>query len=196
MLRGWPTSPASTARWCSCSPIAGCGGARQSGCGCVMCVPAASYSVSENAVQLGARHVVGADQRRQGSFGAGAVVRVDRTVDPVHGQGPARFGVRRWRIPTPPEVRERLVHPCGHSGEGEIGSPHTICGIRVPASRCRRESMCWRCNGCSGTQSAKMTLDTYSDLFDDDLDAVAENCTPSIRRNLVSKRCPRATARA
>ena len=32
-------------------------------------------SVSQNAVQIGARHVVRTDQRRQGAFGAGAGVR-------------------------------------------------------------------------------------------------------------------------
>jgi hypothetical protein len=31
-----------------------------------------------------------------------------------------------------------------------------------------------------GHTSAKMTLDTYADLFDDDLDCVADTCTAGI----------------
>jgi hypothetical protein len=45
--------------------------------------------------------------------------------------------------------------------------------------------MCLRCNACSG-MSAKMTLDTYADLFDDDLDAVAvahARYSPEVTRN-------------
>ena len=41
-----------------------------------------------------------------------------------------------------------------------------------------------------GHTSAKMTLDTYADLFDDDLDAVAATLHAKYQRESVPKVCP------
>jgi integrase len=45
-----------------------------------------------------------------------------------------------------------------------------------------------------GHTSAKMTLDTYPDLFDDDLDAVAVTLHSRYSRQSVLKTCSRGTA--
>ena len=42
-----------------------------------------------------------------------------------------------------------------------------------------------------GHASAAVTLDTYSDLFDDDLDDVADRLDEAAARAAVSKSCPR-----
>jgi Phage integrase family len=47
-----------------------------------------------------------------------------------------------------------------------------------------------------GHTSATVTLDTYADLFDDDLDAVAVTLHSRYSRESVSKMCPRGSAEA
>jgi hypothetical protein len=47
------------------------------------------------------------------------------------------------------------------------------------------------CSGCWGTHRQKMTLDTYADLFDDDLDAAAATLHARYSPESVFKMCSR-----
>ena len=131
-------------------------------------------SVSENAVQLGARHVVGATKGGEDRSVPVPSFVFDRMSTQCAGKDPQDlvFGdggyLRRpksengWftRAVVAAKVDRITPHDLRHS----CASLAVSAGVNVLALQ-----------RMLGHKSAKMTLDTYSDLFDDDLDAVAEN---------------------
>ena len=164
-------------------------GARPSRCGCVMCeFLKRRLSVQENAVQLGVDHAVGPTKGRK-----------------------ARS------VPVPAFVLDALSVQCKDKAPGDLvfsgrtaaisrgrsrragGSPRRS---SAPAFRPSRRMIfatlarVWRSAPGSdvlalqrmlGHTSAKVTLDTYADLFDTDLDAVAATLTADIHAKMCSK---------
>src|SRR5437899_5443865 len=76
--------------------------------------------------------------------------------------------------------RKRQPRKAGRSHRSSLPSRPTTYGTPQPVWRSVRTRMSKRCNGCPA-MPASMTLDTYADLFDTDLDAVADNLDAAIR---------------
>ena len=109
------------------------------------------------------------------------------------GQDPGRSGVPRigGRVSATPEVDERMVHQGCESCRGAAITPHNL------RHSCASISISAGVNVLAlsrmlGHTSAKVTLDTYSDLFDTDLDAVASALDLKCAQS-VPKRVPTAT---
>lgn len=145
-------------------------------------------SVHENAVQLGVSHAVGPTKGRKArSVPVPAFVLDELSVQcagksPVELVFPGRDGnylprpksTRGWfsAAVTRAEVQPVTPHDLRHS----CASLAVSAGVNVLALQ-----------RMLGHASAKVTLDTYADLFDEDLDAVAESLhsrySPSVRHN-------------
>ncbi|MGC0370764.1 tyrosine-type recombinase/integrase [Microbacterium sp. SLBN-111] len=91
----------------------------------------------------------------------------------LHREGPRRHHLHRWRELHPPAAHVQVMVPHGlRTAEIERLTPHdlrhTAASLAVSAGANVKVLQ-----GILGHKSAAMTLDTYADLFDDDLDNVA-----------------------
>jgi integrase len=148
--------------------------------------------VSENAVQLGVRHTVGPTKGRK----ARSVPVPDFVLDALSvqcrgkGSGELVFSGRNGGyLPRPKSATGWFQAAVKRAGVQKV-TPHDLrhtcaslavsAGVNVLALQ-----------RMLGHTSAKMTLDTYADLFDDDLDAVAVTLHARYSQKSVSKVCPR-----
>jgi integrase len=131
-------------------------------------------SVSENAVQLGARHVVGPTKGREDRSVPVPTFVLNELSAQCAGKAPQDlvFGsggyLRRPKSEngwfTRAVVATKVDRITPHDLRHTCASLAVSAGVNVLALQ-----------RMLGHKSAKMTLDTYSDLFDNDLDAVAES---------------------
>lgn len=130
-------------------------------------------SVHENAVQIGVRHEVGPTKGRKARSVPVPEFVLNRLSVQCAGKAPGDlvFPGRRGYLPRPDSATGWFVAAVKRAGVQSI-TPHDLrhtcaslavsAGVNVLALQ-----------RMLGHQSAKMTLDTYADLFDDDLDAVS-----------------------
>jgi integrase len=140
-------------------------------------------TVSENAVQIGARHAVGPTKGRK----ARSVPVPAFVIDELSVQckdkalGDLVFpGSDGGYLPRPKSQNGWFVRAVKKAKIQQItphGLRHTCASVAV--------------SGMLGHASAKMTLDTYADLFDDDLDAVAVTLHTRYSPESVLKMCSR-----
>jgi integrase len=148
-------------------------------------------SVSENAVQIGACHAVGPTKgRKSRSVPVPTFVLNELSVQ-CEGNGPADLvfvGRDGGYLPRPKSSNGWFIRAVKAAGVQAI-TPHDLrhtcaslavsAGVNVLALQ-----------RMLGHTSAKMTLDTYADLFDDDLDAVAVTLHARYSPESVPKMCP------
>ena len=130
-------------------------------------------SVSENAVQLGVDHAVGPTKGRK----ARSVPVPEFVLDELSAQCQVRLpriwcSPARRGVPAAAQVHGRMVRGRGGKAKVQAITPHNL------RHTCASLSVSAGVNVLAlqrmlGHTSAKVTLDTYADLFDDDLDAVA-----------------------
>ena len=172
---GWPTSPASTARLCWCWPTAASGGVRRSPAGARCRVPAAAASVSENAVQLGVNHAVGPTKGRKARSVPVPEFVLDELSVQCHGKAPDDlvFPGPDGPVSAPARSRSAGWFAAAVKRRGpEDHTPRSAAHLRVARDQSAGVNVL-ALQRMLGHTSAKVTLDTYADLFDDDLDAVA-----------------------
>jgi integrase len=131
-------------------------------------------TVSENAVQIGARHAVGPTKGRKARSVPVPVFVLDELSAQCKDKAPADlvFSSRDGGyLPRPKSSNGwfmRAVQAVGIQAVTPHDLRHTCASLAVSAG-----VNVLALQRMLGHTSAKMTLDTYSDLFDDDLDAVA-----------------------
>jgi integrase len=131
-------------------------------------------SVSENAVQLSVNHAVGPTKGRQARSVPISTFVLDELSVQCKGKAPAELaypGPDGGYLPRPKSQRGWFAGAVKRAAVQQI-TPHDLrhtcaslaisAGVNVLALQ-----------RMLGHKSAKVTLDTYADLFDDDLDAVA-----------------------
>jgi integrase len=129
---------------------------------------------SENAVQIGARHAVGPTKGRKARSVPVLVFVLDALSAQCRDKAPAdlMFSSRDGGyLPRPKSSNGwfmRAVQAVGIQAVTPHDLRHTCASLAVSA-----DVNVLALQRMLGHTSAKMTLDTYSDLFDDDLDAVA-----------------------
>ena len=151
-------------------------------------------AVSENAVQLGTRHAVGPTKGRKARSVPVPAFVLDELSAQTKGKAPGDLvfaGRDGGYLPRPKSSTGRFQAAVKRAGVQTI-TPHDLrhtcaslavsAGVNVLALQ-----------RMLGHTSAKMTLDTYSDLFDDDLDAVAVTLHSRYSRENVAK-CGHAVA--
>ena len=138
-------------------------------------------AVSENAVQIGARHVVGPANHRGFGHQVGKA--------PGDLLFPARDGGYLKRPKSDTGWFQAAVKKAKVQAITPHGLRHTAASLAVSAG-----VNILALQRMLGHTSAKMTLDQYSDLFDDDLDAVAASLHAKYSPGSVSKACPAAGA--
>jgi len=152
-------------------------------------------AVSENAVQIGARHVVGPTKGRKGrSVPVPEFVLTELSalcVGKAPGDllFPARDGGYLKRPKSDTGWFQAAVKKAKVQAITPHGLRHTAASLAVSAG-----VNILALQRMLGHTSAKMTLDQYSDLFDDDLDAVAASLHAKYSPGSVSKACPAAGA--
>jgi integrase len=131
-------------------------------------------SASENAVQIGARHAVGPTKGRKARSVPVPTFVLDELSLQCAGKAPADlvFGGRDGGYPPRPKSSNgwfrRAVTAAGTQTVTPHDLRHTCASLAVSAG-----VNVLALQRMLGHQSAKVTLDTYADLFDDDLDAVS-----------------------
>ena len=148
-------------------------------------------AVSENAVQLGTRHAVGPTKGRKARSVPVPAFVLDELSAQTKGKAPGDLvfaGRDGGYLPRPKSSTGRFQAAVKRAGVQTI-TPHDLrhtcaslavsAGVNVLALQ-----------RMLGHTSAKMTLDTYSDLFDDDLDAVAVTLHSRYSRENVAKMWP------
>src|SRR5882672_2771312 len=110
----------------------------------------------------------------------------------MQGQGSWRPRVRRagWRLPAAAEVVGWVVRRCSQESrdpDDHASRPAAHLCIAGCVGRGKRPGL----QRMLGHTSAKVALDTYADLFDDDLDAVAVTLDSRYSRESVAKMWPR-----
>jgi integrase len=131
-------------------------------------------SVSENAVQIGARHAVGPTKGRKARSVPVPTFVLDELSVQCAGKVPGDlvFGGRDGGyLPRPKSSNgwfRRAVKAAGTQAVTPHDLRHTCASLAVSAG-----VNVLALQRMLGHQSAKVTLDTYADLFDDDLDAVS-----------------------
>lgn len=145
-------------------------------------------SVSENAVQLSVSHAVGPTKGRQARSVPVPTFVLDELSMQCEGKAPADLVFHSpddGYLPRPKSQRGWFAGAVKRSGVQKI-TPHDLrhtcaslavsAGVNVLALQ-----------RMLGHKSAKVTLDTYSDLFDDDLDAVAVSLHARYSREITRK---------
>jgi integrase len=145
-------------------------------------------TVSENAVQLGVRHAVGPTKGRKARSVPVASFVLDELSAQCKGKAPGDLvfaGPNGDYLPRPKSSDGWFAAAVKRAGVQDI-TPHDLrhtcaslavsAGVNVLALQ-----------RMLGHTSAKVTLDTYSDLFDDDLDAVAVTLHSRYSRSNVGK---------
>jgi integrase len=131
-------------------------------------------SVSENAVQIGARHAVGPTKGRKARSVPVPTFVLDELSLQCAGKAPGDLvfrGCDGSYLPRPKSSNEwfrRAVKAVGTQAVTPHDLRHTCASLAVSAG-----VNVLALQRMLGHQSAKVTLDTYADLFDDDLDAVS-----------------------
>lgn len=131
-------------------------------------------SVSENAVQIGARHAVGPTKRRKARSVPVPTFVLDELSVQCAGKNPGDlvFGSRDGGYLLRPKSSNgwfrRAVKAAGTQAITPHDLRHTCASLAVSAG-----VNVLALQRMLGHQSAKVTLDTYADLFDADLDAVS-----------------------
>jgi integrase len=131
-------------------------------------------SVSENAVQIGTRHAVGATKGRKARSVPVPTFVLDGLSQQCAGKAPADLvfaGRDGGYLPRPKSSNgwfRRAVKAAGTQTVTPHDLRHTCASLAVSAG-----VNVLALQRMLGHQSAKVTLDTYADLFDDDLDAVS-----------------------
>ena len=151
-------------------------------------------AISENAVQIGARHEVGPTKGRKARSVPVPVFVLDELSHLCEGKGAGDLvftGPREGYLPRPKSEtgwfqaavkRAGVQHITPHDLRHTCASLSVSAGVNVLALQ-----------RMLGHASAKMTLDTYADLFDNDLDAVAEALHARYSQSSVLKSCSRGT---
>lgn len=148
-------------------------------------------TVSENAVQIGARHAVGPTKGRKARSVPVPVFVLDelsaQCKDKAHAD--LVFSSRDGRYLPPPKSSNgwfaRAVKAAGVQAITPHDLRHTCASLAVSAG-----VNVLALQRMLGHTSAKMTLDTYADLFDDDLDPVAVTLHARYSPESVPKMCP------
>jgi len=152
-------------------------------------------SVSVSAVEVGARHAVGPTKGRKARSVPVATFVLDELSVKCRGKAPGELvfpGPAGGYLPRPKSVggwfaaavtKARVQKITPHDLRHTCASLAITAGVNVLALQ-----------RMLGHASAKMTLDTYADLFDDDLDAVAVTLHSRYSREGVPKMCPRGSA--
>jgi integrase len=149
-------------------------------------------TVSENAVQIGARHAVGPTKGRKArSVPVPAFVLDELSVQcKDKALGDLVFpGSDGGYLPRPKSQNGWFVRAVKKAKIQQItphGLRHTCASVAVSAG-----VNVLALQRMLGHASAKMTLDTYADLFDDDLDAVAVTLHTRYSPESVLKMCSR-----
>jgi integrase len=131
-------------------------------------------SVSENAVQLGTRHAVGPTKGRKSRSVPVPTFVLDELSVQCQGKAPGDLvfaGRDGGYLPRPKSTTGWFQAAVKRAGVQRI-TPHDLrhsCASLAVAAGVNVLAL----QRMLGHTSAKMTLDTYADLFDDDLDAVA-----------------------
>ena len=153
-------------------------------------------SVSENAVQLGVRHAVGPTKGGKArSVPVPAFVLEELSVQ-CRGKAPGDLvfpGPGGGYLPRPKSTNGWFIRAVKLAGVQKI-TPHDLrhtCASLAVSAGVNVLAL----SRMLGHTSAKITLDTYADLFDDDLDAVAEALDLKCAQS-VPKARPVATLRA
>jgi integrase len=148
-------------------------------------------SVSENAVQLGTgRHVVGPTKGRHARSIPVPEFVLDELSVQCAGKGPGDLvfpGPGGGFLPRPKSTTGWFQAAVKRAGVQKItphGLRHTCASLAVSAG-----VNVLALQRMLGHTSAKMTLDTYADLFDDDLDAVAVTLHAKYSPENVLKMC-------
>jgi integrase len=153
-------------------------------------------SVSENAVQIGTRHAVGPTKgRKSRSVSAPSFVLDELSVRCAgKASGDLVFAGPDGAFLQRPKSATGWFQAAAKKAKVEKITPHD------PRHTCASLAVSAWVNVLAlqrmlGPTSAKMTLDTYADLFDDDLDAVAVTLHARYSPESVPTTCPRrATA--
>lgn len=145
-------------------------------------------SVSENAVQLGVRHAVGPTKGRKARSVPVPAFVLDELSVQCQGKAPTDLvfpGPDGGYLPRPKSADGWFAAAVRRAGVQDI-TPHDLrhtcaslavsAGVNVLALQ-----------RMLGHTSAKVTLDTYADLFDDDLDAVATSLHARYAREVTRK---------
>jgi integrase len=148
-------------------------------------------SVHDNAVQLGVDHAVGVTKSRQERSVPVPSFVLDELSAQVKGRGSSTlvFGDGVHYLPRPKSTDGWFVGAAKRAKVQKI-SPHDLrhtCASIAISSGVNVLAL----SRMLGHQSAKVTLDTYADLFDTDLDAVAAaidtKCAQSVPKSAVSR---------
>lgn len=149
--------------------------------------------VSENAVQIGSRHYVGPTKSRKGRSVPVPEFVVAELSQQCAGKAPGdlvfpgRDGGYLKRSKSDTGWFQAAVKKAGVETITPHGLRHTAASLAVSAG-----VNVLALQRMLGHTSAKMTLDQYSDLFDDDLDAVAASLHAKYSPSSVSNMCPTA----
>jgi integrase len=144
-------------------------------------------SVSQNAVQLGVRHTVGPTKGRKSRSVPVPEFVLNELSMQCAGKAPADlvFGDGTRFLPRPKSSTGWFQAAVKRAGVQKITPhdlPHTCASLAVSAG-----VNVLALQRMLGHTSPAMTLDTYSDLFDDDLDAVAVTLQSRYSRSSVGK---------
>ncbi len=149
-------------------------------------------NVNENAVQLGAQHAVGPTKGRTARSVPVPQFVLDELSLQCKGKAPADLvfpGPRGGYLPRPKSENgwfTRVVRKTNVQAITLHDLRHTCASLAVSAG-----VNVLALQRMLGHTSAKVTLDTYADLFDDDLDAVAVTLHSRYSRESVAKLWPR-----
>jgi integrase len=151
-------------------------------------------AVHENAVQVGARHAVGPTKGRKARSVPAPTFVLDELSVQCAGKAPTDLvfaGAGGGYLPRPKSSNgwfRRAVKAAGIQAVTPHDLRHTCASLAVSAG-----VNVLALQRMLGHTSAKMTLDTYADLFDDDLDAVAVTLHARYSPESVPKMCPPGT---
>src|ERR1700751_3664961 len=186
-------NPANTGDWCWRWPTAACGGAKP----WRLRVRDVEFlrrrlSVSENAVQLSVSHALGPTKGRKARSVPVPAFVLDELSVQCQGKAPSdlvfpghdgRYLPRTkasagWFAAAVTKAKVQKITP--HDLRHTCASLAVSAGVNILALQ-----------RILGHTSAKVTLDTYADLFDDDLDAVAMTLDNRYSRESVARMWPR-----
>ena len=162
-------------RWCWCWRTPVFAGVRRSRCGCATSSSLRRrLSVAENAVQIGVRHAVGPTKGLKARSVPVPGFVLDELSVQCRGKAPGDLvfpGPGGGYLPRPKSTNGWFIRAVKLAGVQSV-TPHDL------RHSCASISVSAGVNVLAlqrmlGHTSAKVTLDTYADLFDDDLDAVA-----------------------